>query len=822
MPKDHLRRAVVTRDGKLWLSLDNETGIILPQTHRFQHVAASIPRDATMVEAPDGRMVVVGARGVEPLSAFLQRREPAKEFPKDEPYPSIIDRDGALWRVVSTAGIQRIRQPFGPAGSMAATTETVTSRGGLLPDQVTAIVEDREGSVWVATQIGLVRFSPGNVVAQPGPPSGSLSQARSGADVRIIKASSTGDIYLAEYRELLRAGPGQALQPQRPLGGDIQCLWPDAAGGGVWAGTGLGRIEHIVPGRPVQVMQADTPGGRWTTGCVVDRQGRIWLSQSDAGLYRFAAGRWERITVLSDPNIWPRTMAVDPQGRVILYYGTRSLVRLDGDRVTTLWDKESNTIGLIELIYPVGKYIYLGGETGLARYDGTGIAVLPAATYPYLAHLSGMVQTARGETWLIGAGGVVRLSSADLDAAFAHPGAPLKARAFDQQDGLRGVSQDCGCSNDMAEAADGRIWFVTTSGAAWIDPGHLQRNTLPPPVVIRGIEADGVAYPIVPGLRLPKGTRTCRSTIPALSLTAPQRVRFRYRLSGRGQAVGGSRRPARGLLHQSSVRKVPLPGDRREQRWRLERDRRDARFRDSADLPCSRSCSSHFASPRAAGVIWVLYSLRLQQVAGRLRMRMRERIAERERIARELHDTFLQSTQGLVLRFQTAADHIAPNSPARQMMEQALDRADEVLAEGRDRVVKLRSAEIEVALPQALEAAARRVLADSAIGVRVVVEGASRQIPPSSAKSLRGSRTSSCSTPFGTPRRAGSISRSSMAARTWRCDWSTTASAWIRPSCSAARARGTSAWWECASGPNGSRRRSRSPAGRAPASRRRS
>ncbi len=92
-----------------------------------------------------------------------------------------------------------------------------------------------------------------------------------------------------------------------------------------------------------------------------------------------------------------------------------------------------------------------------------------------------------------------------------------------------------------------------------------------------------------------------------------------------------------------------------------------------------------------AGVLLLvgLYQLRLRQAAARLSARLEERLAERERIARDLHDTLLQGFQGLILRFHDAMMDIPEREPARQLMETALDRADEVMAEGRDRVVSL-------------------------------------------------------------------------------------------------------------------------------------
>ncbi len=90
-------------------------------------------------------------------------------------------------------------------------------------------------------------------------------------------------------------------------------------------------------------------------------------------------------------------------------------------------------------------------------------------------------------------------------------------------------------------------------------------------------------------------------------------------------------------------------------------------------------------------LLWVAYALRVRQVTARMRHRLEERTAERERIARELHDMLLQGVQGLILRFQDATEDIPHDTAARKKMEEALDRADEVLVEGRDRVKDLRT-----------------------------------------------------------------------------------------------------------------------------------
>jgi signal transduction histidine kinase len=126
-----------------------------------------------------------------------------------------------------------------------------------------------------------------------------------------------------------------------------------------------------------------------------------------------------------------------------------------------------------------------------------------------------------------------------------------------------------------------------------------------------------------------------------------------------------------------------------------------------------------------------LYRLRLRQAAARLNARLEERLAERERIARDLHDTLLQGFQGLILRFHDAMMTIPEPEPARQLMETALDRADEVMAEGRDRVVSLHpSFEKFGDLAQSLARAGDEVTSGSEVSVSVTTEGQVQTLDP--------------------------------------------------------------------------------------------
>ena len=132
----------------------------------------------------------------------------------------------------------------------------------------------------------------------------------------------------------------------------------------------------------------------------------------------------------------------------------------------------------------------------------------------------------------------------------------------------------------------------------------------------------------------------------------------------------------------------------------------------------------------AVSILWTLYLVRLKQMEAEIRARIEERLGERDRIARELHDTLLQGIQGLILRFQAVAERIPASEPARQMIEKALDRADEVLVQARDRVKNLRLTAQMKTLREALTDVIKDLTVSKGVEFSVVVEGDVRKLNP--------------------------------------------------------------------------------------------
>ena len=249
-------------------------------------------------------------------------------------------------------------------------------------------------------------------------------------------------------------------------------------------------------------------------------------------------------------------------------------------------------------------------------------------------------------------------------------------------------------------------------------------------MTIWAIQGRSVQYPRVPEVPLPMHTTNVRIAYSAASLTIPERVRFRYRLSGlerEWQDVGDRREAIYTNLG---------PGN---YSFHVIASNNDGVWNETGATLAFTIAPAFYQTQWFIAlcvllclvILRLLYMIRIRQVSTQVRGRLEERLAERERIARELHDTLLQSVQGLVLRFRAAVIRLPQQEPARQALEQALDRADGVLAEGRDRVKDLRSSPGgDLDLPQAITALGEELAIEDGPHFKATVEGSARALHP--------------------------------------------------------------------------------------------
>jgi signal transduction histidine kinase len=237
---------------------------------------------------------------------------------------------------------------------------------------------------------------------------------------------------------------------------------------------------------------------------------------------------------------------------------------------------------------------------------------------------------------------------------------------------------------------DGKLWFVAVDGVGVIDPRHILVNKLPPPVHIEQITADRKKYETSSSQRLPALTRDLEIEYTALSLVAPEKNRFRVKLEGHDpdwQDAGNNRK--------KSYNDLPP----RNYRFRVMASNNSGVWNEAgASFDFSIAPAYYqtiwFRAPCVAaclGVLWAAYRFRLHRIAQQFNAQLEARVGERTRIARELHDTLLQSFHGLLFRFQ-AARNMLPRRPeeAIQVLDTAITRAEEAIAEGRDAIKDLR------------------------------------------------------------------------------------------------------------------------------------
>jgi signal transduction histidine kinase len=336
--------------------------------------------------------------------------------------------------------------------------------------------------------------------------------------------------------------------------------------------------------------------------------------------------------------------------------------------------------------------------------------------------------------WLYMPCGLVRIAQKELNAAVGDPARRMLTTVFDGSDGVALRLRPALYRPQVAKTADGQFWFLPGDGVSVFDPRRLSLNGLPPPVHIEQVTADRKTYVAASDLRLPPLVRDLEIDYTALSYVAPEKNRFRVKLEGRDrdwQDVGNRRQAFYADL---------APGT---YRFRVAASNNSGVWNETGALLDFSIAPAYYQRTwfRAASVVtllalfWMLYRFRLRQLARDLDLRLDERVNERTRIARELHDTLLQSFQGLMLRFQSARE-LLPAHPAAALetLDGALDRADQAIAEGRDAIQNLRaSTTVSNELAQSITRLAQELANGPEKGgatFRMSVEGSPRDLHP--------------------------------------------------------------------------------------------
>lgn len=681
LPPGEIAALATSADGSLWVTLGRSRSI---------GTLARLPRGAgrfviepdrlgfTMLgQAPDGALWIsdrASTRLLRDRGMLPPRTAPAFPAVAGAAVPTLaFDRRGGIWGTTRGVGLFRI-DPRPPVA-----IERLTVGQQLTSDATIETFVDREGSIWVATDAGLDRYRPVPIARLSSIP----------ADVQDgvkLARDATGAVVVASAHALYRISSGSDVQKLRAGFGRIGALCP-AVGGGVWT-TAAGRITRQA-GAPVRIRLPPDPVA--PTICAEDRRGRLWLD-GEGVVWLRDGDRWRGI-VIDQSGRGALDIVPDPGGNgVIATVGRAQLLRLgsgEGPGATI-----TPGVGSIGALWRDGDAILAAGADGIARIDTRGVRRILSAANPWLVGVRGMARDAAGNAWFLVRLGIVRVARGELERGFAIPQHALSHRLFDSHDGYTTRGQAISFRGaQMAADGSGRIVIATRAGPLLIDPAEASADMRPPPVVIRSVSAAGRVWRDPTGvITLPAGERRLHIAFSINSLAVPVRNRAFYRLDGQD---GGW--IAAGVRREASYTNLG-PGRHVFQVVGMNGDGAGNRHGASIAIviPPTFVQSWPFkllCAVLAGGLLWLAYVIRLRIVARQIRSRMLDRLRERERVARDIHDTLLQSIQALMLRFQRAADTLPAGHAARSDLEAAMDQADDVVAEGRDRLRDLRRAD---------------------------------------------------------------------------------------------------------------------------------
>jgi len=711
LPSEFVRTLSVARDGTLWIVVGRTLMFLHPGQTVFSATdVQTSEEEADFVETPDGTLwltdAALGAHAVDGKD-WITLRDP-KHGPL---WGKLVDRDGTLW-TSSPAGIHRVQHV-----ATDSPRDMFSNLHGLTAPYANAFLEDREGNVWIGTAAGVDRFRESRLTRLELP---------YGANGFAIAAGDAGQLLVG-----IDFNPG-AFKVTAPAFAAVQgpqfitCVYRDDDGD-VWYG-GRGIVWHAHGSRLDSLeVPADRANANYypIQAITKDRAGRLWVSVVRGGVFYYADDKWTRV---DDP---PLTMSSDASGRVWLGYpGSRiKVIGPEPNSVLDLSLDDGLDIGNVMAILPHGADTWIGGELGLARFDGNKFHAVTQSGGRQLPSVSGIAATAEGDLWLSSTAGAIKLAADEVQLLTSQPDYSVTVELFDFLDGMPGTPNAIRPLPSIAITSDGRLWFATTNGVVWIDPHHQRQNTLAPNVDVQTIVADGRTYEPRAGVRLPTKARNVQISYTALSLSIPERVHFRYQL--------GANEPWQDAGSRRTAYFTDLgPGD---YAFRVIAANNDGVWNNVGAtlefaIPPAFYQTKWFYALCALALVAALvfaYRVRVRQVAAHVRDRLEGQLAERERIARDLHDTLLQGMQGLIWRFQAASDRIPPGEPARQLLEQSLDRADKLLEESRDKVKDLRPMSGAVAdLAQALAAEGEQLTKLHSAQFRVSVQGAPRDLHP--------------------------------------------------------------------------------------------
>ncbi|MEI7935650.1 MAG: two-component regulator propeller domain-containing protein [Verrucomicrobiota bacterium] len=466
----------------------------------------------------------------------------------------VLHHGDGLWHADANGRVSRVRETQGLPNAL-----------------VECWFEDHEGNVWIGLNGGglaCVRVRPFHTVWPTG------GETRLAA--RSICEDQAGTMWFGTPENtLLRWRNGEFTSftpPIEPAVGRYLTVFPGDAGR-LWVGGVQNGVVTLADEKFSRPFPSDDIG---TVARVIykDRSGRIWFG-SEFGLFCWELGRLKRFTAADGfTPAYVLAIAEDKAGNLWIGTALGELRQYRAGRFITYWPEDSPTepqaaaaaAAAVEGAKPLqnrSRGALTGGERFWALYaDNEGVVWIgtlgggllrfqegkftrytPREGLPN-EHVSQILEDDRGQLWLGTRSGIARVSKETLNQFARGEMSYVRFVTYGKSDGLPAAECVGGSQPACWRSRDGHLWFATIKGAVWTDPAEVRSNPLPPPVLIEEVLVNGQrlaedgqpsgspAVRVPPWLKVPAGHHYLDFKFTALSLTSPDKVRFKWRLAG--------------------------------------------------------------------------------------------------------------------------------------------------------------------------------------------------------------------------------------------------------------------------------------------------
>ena len=751
------------RMGRLWVGTGTGLWQWKPGPPTFYPFSPQNNGIQGLSEDSDGSLLISHAGGIK---RFVDgRAEMEYPFPTSlsgvESLRLLRDRDGGVWAGTSTRGLVHVHN---------GVTDLFTQADGLSGEDVAAIFEDREGNIWIATEGGLDRFRASSVVSY------TAHQGLSNTRLNSVSASSDGGVWVGTYDGLNRWSTGaMAVYRQRhgqrapgsapilarrvreftgagmPRG--VQSVFEDSQRR-VWLSTasGVGYLEN-----DRFVLMSGIPGGV-TRAIVEDGQRNLWVANQAAGLFRLGRDRRDvqetSWAALKRKDV-VTAMAAEPSSDGLWFGFFRGgIVHFANGEVSVSYAASDGLADgrVSNLLVDSADALWIAADGGLSRLKNGRLATINSRNGLPCDAVGWVVEDAAHSLWLGMACGLVHIERAEIDAWIAGTEPDkgnsaviyrVRATLFDYADGVRIFVGASYYTAPAAATSDGKVWFMSQDGLSVVDSSRLTLNPLPPPVHVEQVIADGQIYDVNSAvgerLRLPPLTRNLQIDYAALSLVAPEKMQFRYKLEGwdrEWQDVGTRR--------QAFYANLPP----RSYRFQVIAANNSGVWNETGASIAFSVVPAYYQAAwfpaLLAGMIfalvWTAHRVRVRivekherEISALNERLMKAQEQERIRIAGELHDGVMQEMLAVTMMLGTAKRRIPNESDARATIDKIQEKMIRVGTDIRQLSHDLHPPALqEAGLPQAVrtyceqfsESAGIPVACEADDGVRDLSRGA--------------------------------------------------------------------------------------------------